>query len=258
MRPGPRQRRRGLRQRPPAARRKLTERDTVGVNGVAVGVRRTGGDWQRVEPTSVGDHVVEVNQGERIEVQLPSMAGATYAGVHLVRGATRALPLGSSLDARGGIFYWQPAAGFLGKYDLEFAAASGDGAAGGVAVRVRIVVGPPMRTMIDTPAAGAAVKQPFALAGWALDLAATEGPGVDTVHVWAYPATGTAPIFLGVAAYGDARPDVAAIYGETFAGAAYGLTVDRLPPGTYDVVVFPHRARTNTFDGAQVVRIIVR
>jgi hypothetical protein len=115
-----------------------------------------------------------------------------------------------------------------------------------------------MRAVIDTPQPDTVVAPPFTLAGWALDLAGAEGTGVDTVHVWAYPATGTDPIFLGVAAHGDARPDVGAMYGEAFAGAAYGLTVDLLPPGTYDVVVYPHRAKTNTFEGAQVVRVVVK
>ena len=70
--------------------------------------------------------------------------------------------------------------------------------------------------------------------------------------------TGADPIFLGVAAYGDTRSDVGKMFGETFAKASYSLTVDGLPPGSYDVVVYPHRAKTNTFEGAQVVRVVVR
>ena len=57
---------------------------------------------------------------------------------------------------------------------------------------------------------------------------------------------------------GDARPDVAAIYGAQFERSSYSLAAKPLAPGTYDVVVYPHRAATGTFDGAQVVRIIVR
>ena len=227
-------------------------------NDPSVAVRHLGGDWQRVGPTADGLRVVEVAQDGRIEVQLPPLAGATYAGAQEVGGRRRALPVGSSLDATAGLFYWQPAPGFLGKYDLVFGPSSGAGAAGGDAVRVRVVVGPAMRAVIDTPQADTVVAPPFTLAGWALDLAANEGTGIDTVHVWAYPTAGTDPIFLGVAAYGDARPDVGVMYGEAFAGAAYGLTVDLLPPGTYDVVVYPHRARTNTFEGAQVVRVVVK
>jgi hypothetical protein len=81
---------------------------------------------------------------------------------------------------------------------------------------------------------------------------------VDTVHVWAYPTAGGEPIFLGVAARDGSRADVAATYGVQFENSSYSLIVDRLPPGTYDVVVYPHRAMTATFDGAQAVRIAVK
>ena len=161
---------------------------------------------------------------------------------------------GSSLDAAEGIFYWQPAAGFLGIYNLEFSLVAQDLSP---AVAVRIVVGPSMRMAIDAPAAGATVEQPFLVAGWALDLAATNGAGIDTVHVWAYPTTGGAPIFLGVAATSDPRPDVAAIYGPQFEGSSYHLVAKPLIPGTYDIVVYPRRAATGAFDGAQGVRVTV-
>ena len=74
----------------------------------------------------------------------------------------------------------------------------------------------------------------------------------------AYPVAGRKPIFLGVAAYGDARPDVAATYGAQFEHAAHSLTVDQLAPGTYDIVVYPHRAATGLFEGAQVLRVTVQ
>jgi len=218
----------------------------------AVAVRQLGGEWQSVAPSSVGWHVIEVAQDGRIEVQLPPTSGAGYAGGHVVGGERRALPLGSSLDATAGVFYWQPAAGFLGKYDLAFESPNAD------PVRVRVVVGPAMRAVIDTPSADSVVEQPFTLAGWALDLASTTGTGVDTVHVWAYPATGADPIFLGVAAFGGERPDVGRMFGEALADAAYGLTADSLPPDTYDIVIYPHRAKTNTFEGAQILRVMVR
>jgi 5-hydroxyisourate hydrolase-like protein (transthyretin family) len=223
-----------------------------------VAVRRDGAAWQTLSPNAEGWNVVAVPQDGRIEIQLPPSAADSYEGVQQVAGERRPLPLGSSIDAQAGIFYWQPAAAFLGKYDLVFAASAGDKAAGGGTVSVRVVVGPAMRAVIDTPQAESTVAQPFTVAGWALDLAAAQGTGVDAVHVWAYPTTGAAPIFLGIAAYGGIRPDVGAMFGETFAGAGYDLTVDALLPGTYDIVVYPHRASTNTFDGAQVVRVTVR
>jgi hypothetical protein len=200
--------------------------------------------------------VIEMPQGERIELRLPLAGDGRYGGFLAVNGERRALPVGSSLDASAGVFYWQPAPGFLGRFDLIFVGS--DGTAGAFDVPVRVVVGPAMRANIDTPPANAEVMLPFDVAGWAIDLAADGGSGVDTVHVWAYPLTGEPPVWLGVAVQGDPRPDVAALFGRQFDTAAYRLRVRDLPPGTYDLVVYPHRARTNTFDGAQVVRVVVR
>jgi hypothetical protein len=77
------------------------------------------------------------------------------------------------------------------------------------------------------------------------------------VHVWAYPLAGGPPIFLGVADRG-ARPDVAALYGAQFADSGYGLIVDQLTPGNYDLAVFAASAVTGDFVPAKVVRVTVR
>jgi len=222
-----------------------------------IGLRRTSaagvdGATEWIYPTSAGVRIVTVSEGERVVVQLPAASRQRYAGHQRIKGDVRALPVGSSLDVESGIFYWQPAAAFLGSFDLEFSVPDGG------LVRVRVVVGPPMRMVIDTPVLGDTVDGSVFISGWALDLAAAEGTGIDTVHVWAYPATGADPIFLGVAATGDARPDVAAIFGGQFTGSSFSLVAGGLAPGTYDIAVFPHRAATGTFAGAQTVRIVVR
>ncbi|MCX6546030.1 MAG: hypothetical protein NTV05_16665 [Acidobacteria bacterium] len=219
-----------------------------------VHVRRLRGEWQAVALNADGTRVIEVDQDQRIEVQLPALLHGTYAGFQQLGPGRRPLPLGSSLDARAGIFYWQPSPGFLGIFDLLFAPV--DGADG--FVRVRVVVGPPMRMVVDTPAQAAVVSSPFTVSGWAVDLASDHGAGVDTVHVWAYPADGGAPLWLGVAACGGSRPDVGALYGPTFVDASFSLVVDQLPAGTYDVVAYAHRARTTAFEAALSVRITVR
>ena len=86
---------------------------------------------------------------------------------------------------------------------------------------------------IDTPADGSQVTQPFTIAGWAVDLASLVGTGVDVVHVWAQPgAAGSAPIFLGSATYGAARPDIATLFGARFTLrllAVGGRAARRLP-----------------------------
>ena len=59
--------------------------------------------------------------------------GAT--AYQLVMGQRRALPIGSTWDAGSGIFYWQPAAGFIGRYRLVFSN-------GRERISVRVVVVP--------------------------------------------------------------------------------------------------------------------
>src|SRR4051794_11549707 len=66
-----------------------------------------------------------------------------------------------------------------------------------------------MRLQVDAPAVNATVSSPFAVGGWALDLSATTGTGIDAVHVWAVPVSGPAT-FLGAATLGGARADVGA------------------------------------------------
>jgi len=57
----------------------------------------------------------------------------------VANGAQQPLPLGSSFDPVAGRFYWEPAAGYLGNYDLAFVAANGS------AIPVRVVDGPAAR-----------------------------------------------------------------------------------------------------------------
>ena len=91
---------------------------------------------------------------------------------------------------------------------------------------------------IDVPSSQQDVGQPFVLAGWAADLNAAEGTGISTLHAWAYPLTGGPPVFLGATHYGGARPDVAAAHGDQFAESGFGLKVQGLTPGNYDLAVF--------------------
>ncbi len=110
--------------------------------------------------------------------------------------------------------------------------------------------GPPRPAMvIDTPGNGVVVKQPFMIAGWALDAAVATGAGVDIVHVYAYPnpGSGTPPQFLGATTTAVARPDVAAAFGPQFAKTGYGLLVHGLAPGPYRLVAFGRSLVAGTF-----------
>jgi hypothetical protein len=124
-------------------------------------------------------------------------------------------------------------------------------------VVVTLLAGNP-RMAIDTPVSNQIVSSSFLVAGWAVDLAAPSGTGVDAVDVWAYPATGAAPRYLGRASIGGTRTDVAAAFGPKALQSGYGLNAFGLTAGVYDVVVFMHSTVTGTFNNAQVVRITVR
>jgi hypothetical protein len=111
---------------------------------------------------------------------------------------------------------------------------------------------------IDTPGARAALTQPFAIAGWAIDAGASAGAGVDAVHVWAYPSgSGAAALFVGSAAFGGARPDLAPHFGAQFVNSGFGLTVRGLAPGTYQLVAFARSTVTGTFNNARTVTVTI-
>jgi endonuclease/exonuclease/phosphatase family metal-dependent hydrolase len=98
---------------------------------------------------------------------------------------------------------------------------------------------------IDTPSKGASVRSPFLVGGWALDLSATNDTGVNTIHAWAYPTSGGAPIFAGVM-FRAARPDVAANYGTRYGNAGFGISVT-LPAGSYVIALVPWSTVSNQF-----------
>jgi len=120
---------------------------------------------------------------------------------------------------------------------------------------VQITVAPDPQMVIDLPGAGK-ITLPAMVAGWTLDHAADGGPGIDAVHVWAYPAAGGAPIFTGAADYGVARPDVAAAFGNpAFTNSGYGMILRGLAPGKYTLAVFAHRLGGTSFDVMKTVAI---
>jgi len=120
------------------------------------------------------------------------------------------------------------------------------------------VTAPPSHPLmwVDLPAQNQTLSQNILVAGWAVDTAAASGPGVDAVHVWAYPSDGSAPKFVGAAGLGGGRPDIGNWLGPQFgiAGFSVGGT---LPPGTYTLVVFAHSVVTGTFNNVQVIIIRV-
>lgn len=106
----------------------------------------------------------------------------------------------------------------------------------------------PRIVTMDSPGENSSPQQPFALGGWAID-ARGAGTGVDTVHVWAWPASGGNPIFCG-ASYNGPRPDVGAVYGARFTNSGYTLSIRDLPTGTYTFVAYAHSTFSGLFDNA--------
>ena len=209
-----------------------------------------------------GRVTVQAEELDRIELLL----GASPVGYLMRNGARQLLPIGSRIDPVTGTFTWHPGVGFVGPYDFVLAGR-----------QVRIVLNPKgsnrvgPQVVIDTPTADAGGRtafdgDPLVVAGWAADLDSTIDSGVDAVHVWAYPVITTGsmgsgygdPTFIGSASYGGQRPDVAAVYGARFANSGYGIRVQGLAPGTYDIAVFAYSTVTDGFVPAKTVRVTVR
>ncbi len=176
--------------------------------------------WQWYGVGGAGRAVIRGEEVDRFELALGEHAGARYTGHLRVGEALAPLPVGSQLDARTGAFTWAPGVGFIGRYDLVFVRWEDTRAM--ARHEVRVILAPKgsghvgVQVVIDTPRSQEDVEQPFMLAGWAADLDAAMGTGIDTLHVWAYPSTGGAPVFVGTPTLGGARPDVAAVHGDQF------------------------------------------
>jgi hypothetical protein len=121
------------------------------------------------------------------------------------------------------------------------------------------VAAPPAqsRMEIGLPGPGATVPPTFNVSGWAAMAGATVDSGFDAIHAWLLPVTGGVPIFGGATTVGVSRPDVAALFGGNFANAGFNITVGGVPPGTYDLVVYPHSSISGTWGAPRVVRIVV-
>jgi Right handed beta helix region/Viral BACON domain len=197
--------------------------------------------------------VVHGEELDRIELHV----GGATAALRTPDGL-RPLPPGATYDPTTGVFTWQAGVGFVGAYEFAF-----DGRVVRVVLHPRASnrVGP--QVVIDAPmnAGSMPAHASFVITGWAVDPGAQAGTGIDALQAWAYPvANGTrsAPIFIGAAAYGSARPDVGQIYGDRFTSSGWQVRVPRLEPGTYDLAVFAHSVSSGEFGRPTIVRVRVR
>jgi hypothetical protein len=124
---------------------------------------------------------------------------------------------------------------------------------------VSVTVPPAAPAMsVDAPASASVVDRLFSVSGWAVDRAASNGPGVDAVHVWAFPTDGSPAIFVGQASYGAIRDDVGAVFGGPFSASGFSLAVSILAPGTYDLGIYAHSTVSNGFNQYRVIRVTVK
>ena len=212
---------------------------------------------RRYQADAGGRVTLQAEELDRIEL---ATNGAT-AGYLLSGGALRPLPVGSRLDPESGTFVWQPGVGFVGSYDLAFLRQRG-----GRLVRqdVRIVLNPKgsnrvgPQLVVDLAPGRDADATDGLVAGWAADLDAPDGTGVQMIHAWAYPRNGGAPVFVGDAAYGGSRPDVADVFGERFRDSGYAVRVQGLAPGSYDLALFAWSTARHAWLPAKLVPIEIK
>lgn len=183
---------------------------------------------------------VQLTAGRRLAIDV----GEVTHGYLRVGEELRDLPVGSTLDAGTGRFYWDPPVPYFGTYTLVFV---GPEARVDLAVTLTApgVVEDPVVT-ITTPRAGANPNPIITVTGTANDPSATTGTGVETVHVWARrmdQPTPTEPVFLGVA---EQR------------GTSYRLTTPALAAGTYRLEVYARISRLDAWAPAATVVIAVR
>jgi hypothetical protein len=218
--------------------------------------------WLNYPVGAGGRAVIRGEEIDRFEVALGTLDRGAWTG-YLRAGDRRGpLPAGSRLDPDTGAFTWAPGVGFIGTYDVVFILHAGGRQVSRREVRFVLKakshghVG--TQVVIDSPRWQQDVAQPFVLSGWAADLDAAVGTGIDVVHVWAYPLAGGAPIFLGTASHGERRPDVAAAHGGQFEASGFALNVQGLVPGHYDLAVFAWSAVSGGFVPASTVRMTAR
>jgi FG-GAP repeat len=112
------------------------------------------------------------------------------------------------------------------------------------------------RMAVNPPPPDAVIHGPFLVAGWAFVDNQTSA-GIEAIHVWAVPVDGSMPTFVGLATLGDARPDVAALYGSQYGLSGFHVEAAPLPPGTYYLAVFAQSSVTGTFQIGRVMQITV-
>lgn len=86
-------------------------------------------DFAEYYPDPRGYVNIEIDEMERIAINIGARyilpeedetSPVMWVGCQLVGDKIRPLPIGSTLDARSGVFYWIPGPGFTRQYQLVF------------------------------------------------------------------------------------------------------------------------------------------
>jgi hypothetical protein len=87
------------------------------------------GTGKSLFPDDEGIINIEIKELERVEFRFEGTMGlaplSSYTGFLVIGDQLRSLPIGSTLDAKRGIFTWQPGPGFYGTYEFVFIKADG-------------------------------------------------------------------------------------------------------------------------------------
>lgn len=113
--------------------------DDTGFVTIKKGVDRNGYP-ETVYPDDSGTVTIEMKELERLEVHLNGSddSSAVYTGYSSVGGLLKRLPVGSTLDAQRGIFYWQAGPAFHGNYRFVFIEKRSNGELSMKYIKVRI------------------------------------------------------------------------------------------------------------------------
>jgi hypothetical protein len=125
-----------------------------------------------------------------------------------------------------------------------------------------VVNGPSAARMaLDLPVTATVVPAtfPFDVSGWAVDLGAGAGIGVNTVHVWAFPLVNgvfsSSGVWIGSADATITRDDVAAVFGNQFTLSGWSMTAGGLAPGRYRLGAYAYSSIAGTYNNFQFVEI---
>jgi hypothetical protein len=115
-----------------------------------------------------------------------------------------------------------------------------------------------MQVDIATPTTNGGVCCTVSMLGWAVDRRAPGGNGISALHFWAYPDSGSAPVFLGNIGSPTTDRDVPRLLmGDQFGRSGWNFITPVMASGGYRIVVYALSSVTGTFDAVRVVRVVI-